>query len=129
MNKLAETEARVERRYQRYRSDADHEALKWFRQESQLMENSPIYELKVKMQEKMKTGEIAQKLQSLEQLKQMIIYCDGLALVGRFEPFPFSAVALTSSTPSSSSSSSPLFDCNLCSSSSVAKPSSVISLT
>jgi hypothetical protein len=73
MNKLAETEARVERRYQRYRSDADHEALKWFRQESQLMENSPIYELKVKMQEKMKTGEIAQKLQSLEQLKQMII--------------------------------------------------------
>ena len=73
MNQLAETEARIERRYKRYRNDEDHEALKWFRQETQTMENSPIYELKVKMQDKLKTGEIAQKLQSLEQLKQMIM--------------------------------------------------------
>jgi hypothetical protein len=37
------------------------------------MENSPLYELKVKIQEKFKSGQILAKLQSLEQLKQMIL--------------------------------------------------------
>ena len=73
MENLKLAEEKIERRYRRTRSDEDHEALKWFRQETQLMENSPLYELKAKIQEKFKSGQILAKLQSLEQLKQMIL--------------------------------------------------------
>ena len=73
MENLSKTEEQIERRYKRTRSDEDHEALKWFRQESQLMENSPIIELKRRMQEKLSSGPVAQKLESLENLKQMIL--------------------------------------------------------